>query len=75
VAQRLAMAYGRAADHLTSPALISAAHDASTAYSAVESAARAGDQDGYDNARSQVESAEKRIEGELARINRSRAAK
>jgi hypothetical protein len=72
-AQRLAMAYGRAADHMGSAALVSAARDASIAYLAVESAARAGDQDAYDSARSQVESAEERIERELARINRSRA--
>jgi hypothetical protein len=72
-AQRLAMAYGRAADHMSSPALVSAAHDASIAYLAVESAARAGDQDAYDNARSRVESAEERIESELARTTQSRA--
>ena len=72
-AQRLAMAYGRAADHLSSPALVSAAHDASIAYLALESAARAGDQDGYDRATTQVESAEKRIEDELAQINRRRS--
>jgi Protein kinase domain len=72
-AQRLAMAYGRAADHMTSPGLIDAAHDASVAYLAVASAARQGDQGAYDSARSQVEDSEKRIERELARINRTRA--
>jgi serine/threonine-protein kinase len=72
-AQRLAMAYGRAADHMTSPDLIDAAHDASVAYVAVASAARKGDQDAYDRARSQVEDSEKRIESELARIDRTRA--
>ena len=74
-AQRLAMAYGRAADHLVSPGLVSAAQDASVAYLAVESAARAGDQDAYDSARAHVEAAEKQIESELAQINRSRATR
>jgi hypothetical protein len=73
-AQRLAMAYGRAADHMTEPALVSAAEEASLAYLALESAARAGDQDAYDTARARVEAAEKRLEDELAHINRSRAA-
>jgi hypothetical protein len=70
-AQRLAMAYGRAADHMVSPGLVSAAQDASVAYLAVESAARARDQDAYDSARARVEAAEKQIESELAQINRS----
>jgi Protein kinase domain len=73
-AQRLAMAYGRAADHLTSPALVSAAQEASAAYVAMETAARSADQDSYDDARARVEEAEKRIDSELARIDRSRAA-
>jgi serine/threonine kinase PknH len=73
-AQRLAMAYGRAADHMTEPALVSAAEEASLAYLALESAARAGDQDAYDTARARVEAAEKRLEDELAQINRSRSA-
>jgi len=71
-AQRLAMAYGRAADHVTSPALVSAAKEASLAYLALESAARAGDQDAYDSARARGEAAERRVESELAQINRSR---
>jgi hypothetical protein len=74
-AQRLAMAYGRAADHLASPGLVSAAQEASVAYLAVESAARAGDQDAYDSARARVEAAEKQVESELAQINRSRAGR
>jgi hypothetical protein len=69
-AQRLAMAYGRAADHLSSPALIAAARDAPIAYLALESAARGGDQDAYDSAKTQVDSAEERIDYELAHINR-----
>jgi hypothetical protein len=73
-AQRLAMAYGRAADHLSSPSLVSAAQDASVAYLAMESAAQAGDEDSYDDARASAEAAEKRFERELARIGRSRAA-
>jgi hypothetical protein len=40
----------------------------------LESAARAGDQDRYDSAKTQVESAEKRIEDELAQINRRRSS-
>jgi hypothetical protein len=71
-AQRLAMAYGRAADHVTSPALASAAKEASLAYLALESAARAGDQDAYAGARMRVEAAEKQVERELAQINRTR---
>ena len=70
-AQRLAMAYGRAADHVSSPALVSAAKEASLAYLALEGAARAEDQDGYDDARARVDAAEDRVESELARINRS----
>jgi serine/threonine protein kinase len=72
-AQRLAMAYGRAADHVTTPALVSAVKEASLAYLALESAARAGDEDAYDSARARVEAAESGVESELARINRSPA--
>jgi hypothetical protein len=61
LAQRLAMAYGHAADDLRSPALVSAAKSASAAYASLESAARAGDQDAYDVARGDVEAAESRI--------------
>jgi hypothetical protein len=61
LAQRLAMAYGRAADQLGSPELVSAAQSASGAYASLESAARAGDQDAYDVARGDVEAAESRI--------------
>ena len=70
-AGRLAMAYGRAADHLSSPALVAAAHKASVAYLAVEAAAREDDQEAYDSARTEVESAEARVESGLAQINRS----
>ena len=73
--QRLAMAYGRAADHVTSPALVSAAKEASLAYLALESAARAGDQAAYDSARARVEAAERQVESELAQINRSRTGR
>ena len=55
LAERLAMAYGRAADQLRSPELVSAAQSASAAYASLESAARAGDQDAYDVARGDVE--------------------
>ena len=71
-AQRLATAYGRVSDHVSSPALVSAAKEASLAYLALESAARADDQDGYDSARARVDAAENRVESELAHINRSR---
>jgi len=74
LAQRLAMAYGRAADHLSSPALVSAAEDASAAYVGVERAARAADEDAYQGAREDIEAAESRIDRELARIDRKRAA-
>jgi serine/threonine-protein kinase len=72
-AQQLAVAYGRAADHMTSSALVSPAHGASVAYLAMESAARAGDEDSYDDARAHAEAAEKQIESDLARLNGSRA--
>jgi protein kinase-like protein len=69
-AQRLAMAYGHAADGLSSPELISAARRASGAYASLESAARSRDEDAYDSARDEVEAAESQVEGELSRINR-----
>jgi serine/threonine protein kinase len=69
LAQRLAMAYGRAADQLRSPELISAAQSASAAYASLESAARAGDQDAYDVARGDVEAAESRIAIAIAPSN------
>ena len=65
------MAYGRAADHVTSPAPVSAVKEASLAYLALESAA--GRRPGaYDSARERVEAAERQVESELAQINRSR---
>jgi len=72
VAQRLAMAYGRAADHLSSPELVSAAERASAAYVSLERAARAANEDAYESARGGVEAAESQIAGELSRINRER---
>jgi serine/threonine protein kinase len=69
LAQRLAMAYGRAADQLRSPELVSAAQSASAAYASLESAARAGDQDAYDVARGDVEAAESRIAIAIAPSN------
>jgi hypothetical protein len=74
LAQRLAMAYGRAADYLSSPSLVSAAEGAGTAYAGLERAARAADEDAYEGARGRVEDAESRIDGELARIGRERGA-
>jgi hypothetical protein len=70
-AGRLAMAYGRAADHLSSPQLVSAAEDASAAYVSLESAARSGDEDAYDDARARVEAAEDEMASEVARIHRN----
>jgi serine/threonine-protein kinase len=69
LAQRLAMAYGRAADQLRSPELVSAAQSASGAYASLESAARSGDQDAYDVARGDVEAAESRIAIAIAPSN------
>jgi hypothetical protein len=69
LAQRLAMAYGRAADQLGSPELVSAAQSASGAYASLESAARAGDEDAYDVARADVEAAESRIAIAIAPSN------
>ena len=69
LAQRLAMAYGHAADDLRSPELVSAAQSASAAYASLESAARASDQDAYDVARGDVEAAESRIAIAIAPSN------
>jgi serine/threonine kinase PknH len=74
VAGRLAMAYGRAADHLSSPQLVSAAKHASAAYVSLESAARAADENAYDDARARVDAAEAEIDREMAQINRSPGA-
>jgi serine/threonine-protein kinase len=69
LAQRLAMAYGHAADDLRSPKLVSAAQSASAAYASLESAARAADEDAYDVARGDVEAAESRIAIAIAPTN------
>jgi hypothetical protein len=69
LAERLATAYGKAADDLTSPGLVSAAESASAAYLSLERAARADDEDAYDVARGDVESAESRIAIALAPSN------
>jgi hypothetical protein len=69
LAQRLATAYGKAADDLTSPQLVSAAESASAAYLSLERAARADDEDAYDVARGDVEAAESRIAIALAPSN------
>jgi serine/threonine protein kinase len=69
LAQRLATAYGKAADDLSSPELVSAAETASAAYLSLERAARAEDEDAYDVARGDVESAESRIAISLAPSN------
>jgi hypothetical protein len=72
VAQRLAMAYGHAADTLSSPELVSAAKGASLAYVGLERAARVADESAYDSARSDVETAEAKIAAALSRITRER---
>jgi hypothetical protein len=69
LAQRLAMAYGHAADDLRAPELVSAAQSASAAYASLEGAARAADQDAYDVARGDVEAAESRIAIAIAPSN------
>ena len=58
VADRLAMAYGRAADALTAPAAVAAAQRASAEYASLAQAARDGEQDDYDTARGDVAVAE-----------------
>jgi hypothetical protein len=72
LAGRLAMAYGRAADNLSSPELVAAAHRASAAYASLERAARAADEDAYSDARTRVDAAESQVAGELSRLNRQR---
>jgi hypothetical protein len=69
LAQRLATAYGKAANDLSSPELVSAAESASAAYLSLERAARADDEDAYDVARGDVEAAESRIAIALAPSN------
>ena len=69
VAQRLAMAYGHAADDLDSPELVAAAQSTSAAYVSLESAARAADDDAYESARGRVEVAESRMASALAPSN------
>jgi hypothetical protein len=69
VAQRLAMAYGRAADHVSSPELVAAAQRASAAYVSLERAARAGDENAYESARGRVEVAESQVASALAPNN------
>ena len=75
VAERLAMAYGHAADDLSSPELVSAAQRASAAYVSLESAARAGEEDAYESARGRVEVAESQISSAPSRINLQRERK
>jgi hypothetical protein len=75
LAQRLATAYGHAADDLRSPALVSAAQSTSAAYVSLEQAARAADDAAYESARGRVEATEARIARELARINSQRRRK
>lgn len=75
VAERLAMAYGHAADDLSSPELVSAAQRASAAYVSLEDAVRAGEEAAYESARGRVEVAESRIARELSRSNLQRGRK
>jgi hypothetical protein len=75
VAQRLAMAYGHAADDLSSPEVVSALQRASAAYVSLEQAARAADDGAYESARGRVEATESRVAGELSRINLQRGRK
>jgi hypothetical protein len=69
LAGRLAMAYGRAADHMSSSELVSAAQDASLAYTSLQSAARSHDASAYDSARGEVETAESSMSDKLAQVN------
>ena len=69
LAGRLAMAYGRAADHMSSSELVSAAHDASLAYTSLQSAARSGDAAAYESARGEVETAESSMSDKLAQVS------
>ena len=66
LANRLAIAYGHAADDLSSPELVSAAQRASAAYVSLEGAARAADENAYESARGRVEVAESQIENAFA---------
>lgn len=75
VAERLAMAYGHAADDLSSPELVSAAQRASAAYVSLERAARAPDEDAYESARGRVEAAESQVASELSRTDPQRGRK
>jgi len=75
VAARLAMAYGHAADDLSSAELVSAAQRVSAAYVSLEEAARAADENAYESARGRVETTESQMDGELSRINSQRGRK
>jgi hypothetical protein len=72
VAGRLAMAYGRAADNVSSPELVSAAQAASLAYVGLQRAASRADESAYESARARVETAEERVESELTQVDRDR---
>jgi Protein kinase domain len=74
LAQRLAMAYGRAADNLSSPELVSAAKRTSLAYVGLERAARAEDDSAYTTARGHVDTAESELTSALSRLDRGRGA-
>jgi Protein kinase domain len=74
LAGRLAMAYGRAADHMSPSELVSAAHDASLAYTSLQSAARSGDAGAYDSARGEVETAESSMSDKLAQVSAQKRA-
>jgi hypothetical protein len=74
LAQRLAMAYGRAADNLSSPELVSAAKRTSLAYVGLERAARAEDDSAYATARGHVDTAESELASALSRLDRGRGA-
>jgi serine/threonine protein kinase len=74
LAQRLAMAYGGAADNLGSPELVSAAKRVSLAYVGLERAARAKDESGYETAREHVDTAESELGSALSRLDRGRGA-
>ena len=69
LAGRLARAYGRAADDVSSAELASAADGASRAYTNLQSAARSGDAATYDRARGEVESAESSVSDKLAQFD------
>ena len=75
LAQRLAMAYGHAADGLRSSQLASAANRTAAAYAGLEHAARAAEADAYTRASGRVEAAESQLARELVRTNRQRGSK